>query len=181
MIDLGSRYRTPNTRMLELALLVCLFLFFLQLAASRIWELRVAAEKTGMAQTLASIQSALGIQLAATVVREGIEGIARLEGSNPMDLLDPPPFNYVGELSNPDPATISGHTWYFNTTQQLLVYRILYDDYFVSELGGIPRARFRLKLSYDDANSNGRFDPRTETFSGLKLESLEPYHWRVDY
>jgi hypothetical protein len=181
MIDLGSRYRTPNTRMLELALLVCLFLFFLQLAASRIWELRVAAEKTGMAQTLASIQSALGIQLAAIVVREGIEGIVRLEGSNPMELLDSQPFNYLGELNNPEPGSIHGHTWYFDTTQRLLVYRVLYDDYFDSELDGAPRARFQLKLNFDDINENGQFDPKTETFSGLVIKPLEPYGWRIDF
>lgn len=181
MIDLGSRYRSSNTRMLELTILVCLFLYFIQTAATRIWELRVIAEKTGVEHTIATMRSALGMQLAAIVVREGIEGVARLDRSNPMDLLEPQPFNYLGELKNPDPATISGHTWYFDTEKRVLIYRILNEDYFYSKLEGAPRARFQLQLTFKDSDENGQFDPQTESFSWLKLKPLEPYSWEIDF
>ena len=161
-------------------MLVILIAIFIYIAATRIWELRLVAEKTGMEHTIGAIQSALGTTLATIVVKEGVEGIIKLDGSNPMRLLEPTASNYLGELKEPDPTRIAGPAWYFDLSQKLLVYRPMAEEHFVTELDGPPRARFRLHLSYADTNGNGRYDPGLDHLSGLQLTPLEPYRWELD-
>lgn len=180
MADFSGWPKPPRASLSELAILVSLIAIFIYIAANRIWELRVIAEKTGMEHTIAAIHSALGTTLATVVVREGVEGIASLDGTNPMNLLDPPPSNYIGELETPVPSDIEGPAWYYDLSQQALVYRVLAEEQFLTELSDPPRARFRLQLSYEDLNGNGRYDSRSEILSGLKLTELEPYSWKLE-
>lgn len=181
MLDSYSRFQQSKNALIQLAVLVILISIFITIAADRIWKLRVIDEKTGMEHTIATIQSALGIHLTAIVVKEGLEGIAALDRSDPMDLLDPPPVNYIGKLENPDPAAIEGPAWYFDSENRILVYRVLNEEYFITDLEGAHRALFHLHLSYEDLNNNGEYDPNLDRLSGLQFKPLEPYSWRIDY
>ena len=66
--------------------------------------------------------------------------------------------------------------WYFDSANRWLVYRTAYADEFRSSAPDPREARFRLALSFADANGNGRRDPG-EAVQGVRVESLDSYGW----
>ena len=172
-------YRNLGTSYIELLAITILILILITVVINRIWPMRVAAERVGMEHMLGSLHSALGIAAITRASRGGVAKIAELNNSNPMLLFDDPPPNYIGELDDPKPETINGYSWYFDRRNNTLVYRVANDEYFVTSLTGPARARFQLKLHYYDKNGNNQYDPETDTLGALRLESLEPYYWRV--
>lgn len=173
------KYLRRDVRSVEALLLVILILVFIWVSTQKIWELRAAAERAGVVSVVGVLRSALGIATAEKVMREGLQAITVLDGSNPMHLLHRPPVNYLGELEAPDPAAVDGHQWYFDTADGTLVYRVKFDDAFGSAVPGPARIRFRIRLGYIDHNRNQRFDPDADTVQTLDLVALEPYHWNV--
>ena len=113
-------------------------------------------EVAGITQTL---------PLALSTVREA-DSIVRAKSARDTD-------QCLGELASPDPGTIEGGKWYFDTSQGVLVYRVEAEDYFETALGGPKRARFRVKLDYEDRNQNQRFDSGQDRFLNVSLEVVE--------
>ena len=164
----GSYYR--------LIVLIVLIVIFITVAMQSVWKMRVAAERTHVAWMFGAMQSAIGIETAVRGVKGGLEEIARLDQSNPLDLLDNKKrpfmgaFTYLGELDNPDPAEIAPRSWYFDTQSRELIYRVVMDDAFMSDLDGPVRVRFVLR---------GRFQGKgvKRQLSGISLISLDEYSW----
>lgn len=180
---IGRNLPTHNTRgasYIELLVITILILIFIVMVINRVWPLRIAAERVSMEHMLGTLNSALGIEMVARASHGGLAHMADLEGSNPMNLLDEPPANYIGELQTPEPENIDGYSWYFDRTRKILVYRVANDDYFETELPGPARARFQLRLHYRDSNNNQRYDPGIDTLAALRLEALESYHWKIE-
>jgi general secretion pathway protein G len=154
-----------------------LILVFVWVAAVKIWELRVAAERTHVITMIGKLRSALGLQVAERALEQGIPAVIALQGSNPMDLLQVPPHNYRGELQTADPAAMEGGGWYFDVGAGELVYRVEFEEHFSSPLPGPARIRLALKASYRDLNNNGRFDYGQDRLQNVSLEQLDPYRW----
>ena len=89
----------PDTRLFRLAVLAILILIFITVATIKIWELRIAAERIGVMHTLGSLRSAAGMKLSERVILEGVGALGSLHLSNPMQLWNPPPSNYLGEFT----------------------------------------------------------------------------------
>ncbi len=172
-----QRGRQVGASLTELVTMICLILIFIWIAAEKIWELRVAAERTGVASTIGTLRSALGMQVAGRAVKQGIPAVIALEGSNPMDLLRVPPPNYIGELANVDPASVGGGRWYFDLDKRVLIYRVQFEEGFSSSLTGPARIRLAIRVAYDDTDGNGRFDPGRDQLRNVSLHLLEPYRW----
>ena len=51
------------------------------------------------------------------------------------------PAGYVGAFDRPDPVTVTGGSWYFDSRPRQLVYRVGSERYFRSRLKGPPRVR----------------------------------------
>ena len=146
-------------------------------------RLLVEVERVSMLTTLSSLQSALTLQAAVHLVRKDPHALVFMEGSNPFAgardqgeevraktepgvvsaaapvLALEPPKKYLGALERPDPQRIPGGSWYFDKGARVLVYRVRHEAHFESALPGPKRARFAVRLVYQDANSNHRFDP----------------------
>ena len=161
----------------------------------------VEVERVSMLTTLASLQSALTLQGAVHLVRKDPHALVLMEGSNPfagasdrgMDVgakTEPgavstaapvlalaPPKKYLGALERPDPRRIPGGSWYFDKGERVLVYRVRHEAHFESALPGPKRARFAVRVVYQDANSNHQFDPNLDAVQAVKLEAVEPFHW----
>lgn len=174
------KYRRRSARHFEALLLVILILVFIGTATEKIGELRIAVERTGVAHMVGTLRSALGIAVAEKIVRGGLSGVAAMDRINPMGLLELLPANYLGELDAPDPATVEGYRWYFDTADHTLVYRVGNSDVFETSLPGPARIRFQVRLSYADRNQDGRFDPATDEIGRLELVELEPYRWKQE-
>jgi general secretion pathway protein G len=146
---------------------VALIAILATIALDRLWALRVDAERVAMAQMLGTLRSALGMKVAEYLARGDLTGLRQLEGSNPVELLAEIPENYRGAWPGPEPGSIPGGSWYFDSTNGTLVYRVYHAEEFHSPLPGPPRARFRVEVLY---GLHG--EPQ-----GARLAALEPYRW----
>lgn len=163
--------------LLELVLVIIFISILLAIAVDRLLKLQVDAERTSMEQTLGTLRSAMGIQVASHIVRGEERGLPAQQGANPMDWLSEKPKNYLGVLDDPLLEDVPVGNWYFDKDSKLLIYIVKNSGYFNSTLQGPARARFRVQLDFEDANRNGRFDPHEDQLSGLKLSSTEAYSW----
>jgi general secretion pathway protein G len=117
------------------------------------------------------------MKMAEYVVLGKIDKLPLLENSNPMEQLSQTPSNYLGELASSEAAAAPGGNWYFDRGERSLVYRVNNVSYFETELAGPPRARFRVRLQFQDRNGNGVFDAGEDKLEGVVLTPLEPYRW----
>ncbi len=175
----GRREGCSGFSLIELIIVVILVGILYIIAIDKLLEMRVDAERVALENAVGTLKSALSIEVAAHIARDDIKGLYALEGSNPMRRLSEKPKNYLGELAGPDPATIEGGEWYFDTRDATLVYRVKYADHFRTTLLGPPRARFAVRLDYDDVNGNRVFDKDTEQIHGVRLDALESYAWNL--
>ncbi|GAB4350672.1 MAG: hypothetical protein Kow006_13670 [Gammaproteobacteria bacterium] len=165
--------------LLELAVVVSLISILVVVAFDRIWSLRAEAERVAVAQVVGAIRSALGIEVARRVLREGVETLAELDGANPMPLLAQVPPGYRGELTDRELGSVGPGEWYFDKTRGRLGYRVRFAEAFESELSG-DRAEYRVMLRYEDRNGDRRFDRDHDSIQGLDLVAAGRFRWIVE-
>jgi hypothetical protein len=169
-------------QILDLALLIIFISILVVVFIDRVLPLRIDAERVHIESTVGALRSALGIHIAATVVKQGSSGFNQLENQNPFSLIDPAtlPSNYLGELEDPDPNTLGQGVWYFNTATGRLVYIVNFSDHVSTELTEPKRLQFAFKLDYEDMDNNGKFNPGVDNLTALQFKSLTPYDWHYD-
>ena len=59
------------------------------------------------------------------------------------------PAGYVGEFNRPDPVTVTGGSWYFDSGEHQLVYRVRHTRYFQQDRQGSPLIRMQLVVKPD--------------------------------
>lgn len=163
----------------ELFLCVALIAVLAGTGIRHMTRLMADAEQASMIATLSNVRRALMLEALAHLVHGDLEAVAGLRDANPMQVLDHLPPNYAGVHDDGDAAGVPGGSWYFDPALPALVYRAAHAQRFESALAGPPRARFRVRLAFDDADGDGRFEPRTDSFTGIGLEPLEPWRWRA--
>jgi len=173
----GKHPKQRGFSLLELAIVAVIVSILFIVAADKLFSSRVEAERTAMESTLGTLRSALSIKLASYLAKDDMAGILRLQKTNPMLNLSELPKNYAGELNRPNPNSIEGGTWYFDTSDKILTYRVRENEYFRSSLPGPARARFAIRLVYQDTNANKVFDKGVDSLNGVRLTELEPYSW----
>jgi len=169
----------PRPSATQFVLVVILILIFMGIAARRIWELRVVAEETEVIRMIGGMQSALSLQVTERVLKKGLDAVATMNHSNPIDYLKEPPPNY-DLLSTPlPPEQMLPMHWYFDEINGILIYRVGNGEYLDTPLAGPARIRLQVQLRYDDRNKNGRYDAGVDSVTGLNLVPLDAYHWRT--
>ena len=163
----------------EVTLVVILVGILMVIAMEKILRLDVDAERVAMQRMIGQLQSALVIEFADRVVHEGLAATRDMEGINPMSVLAGVPAKYVGEFDEPIPPGVAGGEWYFDTGNRTLVYMVRNVEYFEGHLHNPARARFQVRLAFEDRNGNGRYDPGLEGIGGVIIEPVEPYHWKA--
>jgi prepilin-type N-terminal cleavage/methylation domain-containing protein len=174
---LGVSRNQRGFSLLELVIVIAIIVLLLVIAVDKLLPLRVDAERTAMENVLGALKSALNIEVAAHIARGQIPLLVSLQDSNPMNRLSEQPKNYAGEFDAPDPAVIEGGQWYFDRHDHTLVYRVSNVESFQTPLSGPARARFAVRLDYDDMNGNSSFDMGVDAIRGVRLEALETYSW----
>jgi len=174
------RRRQRGTSLLELLVLIGLVLIFIAITIGRVWQLRTAAERINIEQLIGTLKGALGTELAVSAIRRDSPlELAGYHRANPIELLERPPKNYLGEFDTAPEQPVAG-AWYFSRREGTLNYRVRFSDDFV---GGNPDdpllIRFQIRLDFDDRNRNGRYDPAIDTLRSLTLVSLDDYRWQA--
>lgn len=173
-VNLQHNKHSRGTSLWENLLVVILVAVLVVVAYQRFVALRVQAEQLAMNQVLADVRSATlqhALHLQAS-------GAAPEPNANPVDWLPQPPPNYMGALAGPDPATIPAGQWYFDTREQLLVYRVDHATYFDSPLPGPARARFKLVVNAADNEAADTQRTARDAVLALTVKPVEPYAWR---
>lgn len=175
-----SRAAGSDTSLFRLVVVITLVLIFITVATLKIWELRIAAERVGVMHILGSLRSAIGIKAGELIIRDGVQSLASLQQSNPMQLWSPPPPNYFGEFPS-DRAPLEAGIWYFDQDAKMLIYRVRFGDYFSSSNPDFPGlARYQLRLAYLDRNHNQRYDASLDEIKGLALTPVDTYSWLIE-
>lgn len=161
--------------LLQLSLALIIIAIVFGVIGVRAVELQILAEQSGVKTLLATLDSALGMRVAQYQARQDRRGIEALAGSNPMDNLAQRPQNYQGVLT--DGAAVEPGNWYFNRRSKSLVYRVRNVERFRGGAMNPVRARFAIRLVFQDQNGNGVYDREIERLEGVRLTPLEPYQW----
>lgn len=80
------------------------------------------AERAAMELTVVNMRSGLRLHVAELMTQGRLHEVGKLINENPVRWLEAPPPNYLGELSQPAPKTLTHEIWYFDTTRRELVY-----------------------------------------------------------
>lgn len=163
--------RRAGFSLLELVVVIAIISGLLVIAVAKLWPLQVEAEKVAMEQVVGSLRSALGIKVADYFLRNDLAGVRSLTDTNPMDRLSEVPRNYLGALTGANPDSIEGGSWYFDVPERVLVYRVRNQDYFRGGLGQPARARFTVRVVYEE-RERGKNE-----IAGVTLMAVEPYAW----
>jgi general secretion pathway protein G len=143
----------------------------LAVAFPRLWQVQVEGERAALEKVVTELQTAVGIDVATYVATGNSAGLRSLEGSNPMERLAEAPWNYRGTVDGQQSERMTDGTWYFNTRERVLIYRVRNAEYFRAG-GDVPgQARFAVRLLYADRR------PKPPEIVGAQLVKLEPYTW----
>lgn len=175
--NLGELKQVSSERgytFLELLIVIVIISILLVVALHHYRKLLVDVERTSLQHDLGVMQSAVGMQVAEHFLAGDMAGLQQLVNSNPMDLLAEKPKNYIGIVSHKEPAEIEQGSWYFDTDSNALIYLVINQRYFESELKP-ARTRFKIYPVYSDKKVG---EEKKTYLSGLSLRSIEPYRWR---
>ena len=159
----------------EIVVVVLLAGLLMSFAIERIVQLQIVAEKVAVEQNLVQFKSAVSLEFAERIVKKGRSSVSDLENTNPISYLSELPYNYIGEKFDNDAEILPLESWYFDTRQNILVYKVKNIKNFDSSLDGIPRIRFKIKLLTDDNNNK-----QDKLIRGVTVKSLEKYQWNLN-
>jgi len=168
---------TAGFSLLELVVVVAIIAVLMAVAVSKYLALVVDAERVAMESVLSTLRVAVNMKMAEYIVDGKINDVRLLENSNPMDRLSQTPNNYAGVLDGTETTGVPGGNWYFDSTDQTLVYRVHNVNYFQTALDGPARARFRVRVLYQDRDGDRVFDSARDKLEGVVLKPTEPYRW----
>ena len=159
----------------ELVVVILLIGVLMSFAMDRLMRVQVDAERVSVQYVIGALDSALSLQVAEIVVRQGLGAIRSLQDQNPMGFLSKTPVNYFGTRKDDAVDRPRESGWYFDTDKKILVYTVKNTKYFHSSVEGRPRIRLQLELVYQDAG-----DSENKSIRGIRLESLDEYNWLLE-
>jgi len=161
----------------ELIIVIILVGLLFLTATWRLLPLRGSAEQAHVTTTVGTLRSALGLHVAERVVKDSLDAVAGLEGSNPMQLLERAPDGYIGEIDSPR-TDIAPGSWYFDKRTGRLGYRLRYPQYLVGSPKEPVDLYWRIKVQFDGGNGDAGPEAGTGTVRAVSLEALHHQRWQ---
>ncbi len=128
-------------------------------------RISVTLEKTSIRQTKNIINSTLMVVFASYAVKDELESLNELIGSNPFRYLETYsqlPATYRGDVGV-DKSGDKTWGWYYDGANGLAIYKPLYDD---------KDYYFRIELDYRDVDESGRFEPEIDEYQRLSFRRI---------
>lgn len=160
------------------------------------------AEQSMINNTVININSAINYYSGIYLMQGNFEQLNDLINSNPIDIMSgnyntdtllsvkefsgtlasatlfsPKPANYYGQVIDDNEPALEPGKWYFDLDNRFLFYRLSNTVFFNSELEGIERIRFKIRLNYTDNDKNNIFNYPEDDFISMKLEPMEQFTW----
>jgi len=203
-MQLAPRWLDRNLSRLELIVSVTIIMLFIGAFVQHMLIVVAHAERSMVDRTVTNINTSLKYHAVFDLMKEDYRDLAKMGSTNPMshmqgeqmdqllsegrvkpdqvtsgniDLLRPG--NYIGEFAEPDPTAVPKGSWYYDTGRRQLVYIVRNTEFFSSDLPGVPRLRFRVKIDYTDIDGNGKFDPPADEYRSVHLQSMDRYEWAI--
>ena len=107
----------------EFVVAITIVVIFGGVLLQRMLYLQEAAEMTAMDMTVANLRTGLRYKTGDLLIRDKVSEIATLADENPVNWLQNPPENYLGEFDRAPDKDLRGK-WYFDKTRHELVYTI---------------------------------------------------------
>ncbi len=107
---------------------------------TRVWPMRLDAERAHVAAVTGNLRAALGMRITALVLSGEIAALEQVEGSNPFSWYESPPANYRGEVEADGAIPAGEGIWYFDQSGRCVVYRPRFPEAFA----GARRLRFKV-------------------------------------
>jgi prepilin-type N-terminal cleavage/methylation domain-containing protein len=143
----------------------------------RLLAYQEAAEKAEMEQAVGVLRSALHMQLADRLVKGGVRAVPGLRADNPMDWLAQAPPNYVGVRFAPKPGEVPRGSWYFDLSDQQLVYVPRRAEHLAPNAAGRCEVRYRVALVYEKSTQEQAISAENKEVQGVIQTLAEPYRW----
>ena len=106
----------------ELVCVIIIASVVMSVLLDRTRHFQALAEKHAMEMTIINMRSGLRQQVAGLLIAERMDEVGNLVTENPINWLEAPPPNYLGELRNPQRSKLPGNTWHFDPGRRELVY-----------------------------------------------------------
>ena len=106
----------------ELICVIIIASVLMSVLLNRTLHFQALAEKHAMEMTIINMRSGLRLQVAELLIAERMDEVGDLVTENPINWLEAPPPNYLGELRSPEHSKLPGNTWYFDPGPRELVY-----------------------------------------------------------
>jgi len=174
-----TKFNTHGFSLLEIIVVVVIISILFALALNHLFSWRITAEKTSINKLTSEMREALKLEVASHYAKGRMQDIVTLVGSNPLNYTIEKPGSYVGERKAPDIQSINPGDWVYDTSKNLLIYRVKYPDYFTTKLTGIKRIELKVSLIFADIDKNSRFNKSVDKIEGLRLISTELYDWKI--
>ncbi len=116
-----AKYRHAGATLVEFAGAAIVLGVLATVFMLRLLEAQEYAEKLAMELTIANMRAGLRAQVGALLIADRTSEIVVLAGKNPVQWLDEPPEDYLGEHSGA-PAHDTSGAWYFDSAAGELVY-----------------------------------------------------------
>lgn len=159
----------------EMVVVVLLIGVLVSIAIDRLLLLQIEAERVSVRHVIGALESAVYIQTAEIVLKQGLAAMSKLENTNPMNYLGEQPYNYRGVKTADESRKVPAANWYFDAENDELVYKVKNKKYFVSEKQHEARIRLKLSLLYREGNETDE----SSAIQGVRLEKLHEYSWKL--
>jgi general secretion pathway protein G len=167
--------RTRGFTLIELIVVISVVALLTAVALDRLLRYQELGERTAVEQTIASINSALTLKFAAYIAMGQPQAVAGEVGKNPVNLLERPPSDYLGELYSPNIKSLPRPTWYFDRQAGELVYLPHRNRYLTLSEGPPEALRFRIILR-DVVQVPGAPRELAQPF----IAASQPFNWVIE-
>lgn len=164
----------------ELTIFAIIIFVFILLAIIKMLPMFGKVEKTYFEATLSQLELIVNVYATTQIMKSEEEALLSLVDGNPFNIIEKKhsPSAYIGELQHPNPDEIDGYQWYFDMSDNTLVYRVENTDHLLSSGPNPSYIKFKLILMFADKEKNGVFNKGIDKILGLKLTPQYKYEWR---
>jgi len=164
MKTIGSH---PGAILFRLGIMVILIAILAVVFFSYVADVQKNTERAAITRTRGLINSSLAVVFATYAVKSKLDELNELHGANPFAFMSEYqllPASYGGEIDHGLNDQLKPG-WYYLKRRRQVTYKPRYlDEVF----------RFELKLSYQDKNDSGRFEPEIDSFQGIYFQRVAP-------